>query len=253
MNVTPTWLRIVVYRLGQVRQQLGFVPSLSSRDIQEVQRWLPAPALSLFFSMSKADQQHSLRVCRGLQAEGCVEPDMLVAALLHDVGKAQGRVPFWTRPVIVLGKQLMPQSMMRAIFPLSQVSEWADEASPSGLSVVETDVLKRSPRVRPSSFATFSPDEGIRHTSTRWADAIHVVPTNRRFGGMDVMKRSLGKMSVQAYWGWRRALSYAWWHAEIGADLAANAGLSERAVLYIRTHHQAHGPAAELHRVDEVS
>ena len=52
---------------------------------------------------------------------------------------------------------------------------------------------------------------------------------------------------------WRRALSYAWWHAEIGADLAADAGLSERAVLYIRTHHAAHGPAAALHRVDEVS
>jgi hypothetical protein len=52
---------------------------------------------------------------------------------------------------------------------------------------------------------------------------------------------------------WRRALSYAWWHAEIGADLAADAGLSERAVLYIRTHHEPHGPAAALHRVDEVS
>ena len=55
------------------------------------------------------------------------------------------------------------------------------------------------------------------------------------------------------YVAWRRALSNAWWHAEIGADLAADAGLSERAVLYIRTHHAARGPAAALHRVDEVS
>jgi hypothetical protein len=38
----------------------------------------------------------------------------------------------------------------------------------------------------------------------------------------------------------------------VGADLAAAAGLSERAVLYIRTHHQPHGPAAALHAVDEV-
>ncbi len=52
---------------------------------------------------------------------------------------------------------------------------------------------------------------------------------------------------------WRRALSNAWWHAEIGADLAAVAGLSEKAVLYIRTHHQPDGPAAELHSVDEAS
>ena len=53
--------------------------------------------------------------------------------------------------------------------------------------------------------------------------------------------------------GWRRALSYAWYHAEVGAELAAAAGLSQRAVLYIRTHHQADGPAAELHKIDEVS
>jgi len=39
----------------------------------------------------------------------------------------------------------------------------------------------------------------------------------------------------------------------VGAELAAAAGLSERAVLYIRMHHQSTGPAAELHLVDEVS
>jgi hypothetical protein len=50
---------------------------------------------------------------------------------------------------------------------------------------------------------------------------------------------------------WRRPFYYAWRHAEIGADLAVQAGLSERAVLLIRTHHQPDGPAAELHAVDE--
>ena len=52
---------------------------------------------------------------------------------------------------------------------------------------------------------------------------------------------------------WRRSLGYAWWHADIGAELAAAAGLSERAVLYIRTHHQPDGPAAALHNVDKAS
>ena len=51
---------------------------------------------------------------------------------------------------------------------------------------------------------------------------------------------------------WRRSLSNAWWHAEIGANLASGAGLSQAAVLYIRTHHQPDGPAAELYLVDEV-
>lgn len=51
---------------------------------------------------------------------------------------------------------------------------------------------------------------------------------------------------------WRRPFYASWQHAAIGADLAAAAGLSERTVLLIRTHHQPHGPAAELHAVDEA-
>lgn len=51
---------------------------------------------------------------------------------------------------------------------------------------------------------------------------------------------------------WRRPFYSAWHHAEIGAQLAAAAGLSERAVLLIRTHHQPDGPAAELHAVDDA-
>lgn len=50
---------------------------------------------------------------------------------------------------------------------------------------------------------------------------------------------------------WRRPFYFAWRHADVGADLAAAAGLSERAVLFIRTHHQPNGPAAELHAVDD--
>jgi hypothetical protein len=49
----------------------------------------------------------------------------------------------------------------------------------------------------------------------------------------------------------RRPFYAAWHHAAIGAELAAAAGLSERTVLLIRTHHQPDGPAAELHAADE--
>ena len=169
-------MHTLVYHLWQVRQQLGFVAPLSAKERLEVARWLPASALPLFNSMSAADQRHSLRVCQGLQARGCTDPDLLAAALLHDVGKAQGRVPFWTRPAIVLGKLCAPRLLSRlATYPRAGLSRW------------------------------------------------------------------------------RRSLGYAWWHAEIGAEMAAKAGLSERVALYIRTHHQPDGPAAELHTVDEAS
>ncbi|HLX59060.1 MAG TPA: hypothetical protein VKR83_18735 [Ktedonobacteraceae bacterium] len=169
-------MNTLVYRLWQVRQQLGFVAPLTNEERLEVAYWLPQAALSLFQTMSRADQRHALRVCQGLQARGCADEEMLAAALLHDVGKAGGRVPFWTRPVIVLGKRCAPRLLSRlAIYPRAGQSRW------------------------------------------------------------------------------RHALGCAWWHAEIGADMAAAAGLPERAVLYIRTHHQSGGPAAELHLVDEAS
>ncbi len=170
----------ILYRLKQVRQQLGFVAPLSSKDYEEVERWLSTSALALFRTMSNADQQHCLRVCRGLQARSCGERDMLAAALLHDVGKAEGRVPFWTRPVIVIVKRLRPA----------------------------------------------------------WLGRITVAPENIEHAQIP---------------SWQRELSYAWWHAEVGARLAERVGLSERSVLYIRTHHLPQGPAAELYAVDEVS
>jgi hypothetical protein len=52
---------------------------------------------------------------------------------------------------------------------------------------------------------------------------------------------------------WRRPFYAAWHHADIGADLAAAAGLSERVALLIRTHHDPAGPAALLHAVDDRS
>ncbi|HEX7736161.1 MAG TPA: hypothetical protein VF458_15010 [Ktedonobacteraceae bacterium] len=170
---------MLTYRLRQVRQQLGFVKPLSEEERAEVAGLLSGAAFELFASMSPADQRHSLRVCRGLQARGRSEPDILTAALLHDVGKAGGRVPFWTRPVVVLARRCAPELLARL---------------------------------------TTYPVE-VKHLP-----------------------------------GWRRALSYAWWHAEVGADLAASAGLSARAVHYIRMHHRPDSPElAELHLVDEAS
>ncbi len=167
------------YRLRQVRQQLGMVAPLSEQELTEVAEHLAPAALRLFVSMSAADQRHSLRVCRGLAARGWSNPDMLIAALLHDVGKAEGRVPFWTRPVIVLASHCAPRLLTAlTAYP---VEEW-------GL-----------PR-------------------------------------------------------WRRSLSYAWWHAEVGADLAERAGVSADAVHYIRMHHRPDSSELEaLHLVDEVS
>jgi hypothetical protein len=62
----------------------------------------------------------------------------------------------------------------------------------------------------------------------------------------------LDQLSETPYTWWRRPFYYARRHAAISADLAAQVGLSARAVEMIRTHHQPDGPAAELHKVDDA-
>jgi hypothetical protein len=208
----------MIYRLGQGFQHLGLVAPLKASDHAEVARWLPPSALPLFYTMSTADQQHSLRVCRGLQAQGYYEQDLLAAALLHDVGKAQGRVPFWTRPVLVF------------------------------LQYPQTDR-----RNRESQISSLTPP-GTGHSSGTAPNTSSGILG--KFPGLSWLRRRIiypRDFATQRVPYWQQALSYAWWHADVGAELAAQAGLSERAVLYIRTHHQPTGPAAALHRVDEVS
>ncbi len=63
---------------------------------------------------------------------------------------------------------------------------------------------------------------------------------------------TLERMSSAPDLWWQRPFYYARRHAAIGADLAAQVGLSARAVEMIRTHHQPDGPAAELHAVDDA-
>ena len=238
------------YRLGQVREQLGFVAPLTAQDYKEVAALLPtAAALSLFRTMSPADQQHSLRVCRKLRARGCKDKDMLAAALLHDVGKAQGRVPFWTRPAIVLGKKFAPQLLTRLV-----VYPQPGPLTPRGgdpWTALANDSPGGNEEQPPEGDRKGSPLLYPEDTAQPRSSLVGAIPCGRPVRGGDPVHAGHPGRATLPHW--RLSLCYAWYHADVGADLARAAGLSERAVLYIRTHHQPGGPAAELHEVDEVS
>lgn len=62
----------------------------------------------LFLSMRVADQRHSLDLCRRLQRDGHDDPDLLRAALLHDVGKAAGPLPVPYRVIYSLCRLVDP-------------------------------------------------------------------------------------------------------------------------------------------------
>jgi putative nucleotidyltransferase with HDIG domain len=71
----------------------------------EVMDCLPPDAARLFRHMPSYDRRHALRVAQMLRERGHGEPELLAAALLHDVGKTaqdEGRLRLWHRVAVVL-------------------------------------------------------------------------------------------------------------------------------------------------------
>lgn len=62
----------------------------------------------LFLTMIEPDQQHSLDLYARLRRDGYDDPDLLRAALLHDVGKASGRLPILYRVAYTLTAMVNP-------------------------------------------------------------------------------------------------------------------------------------------------
>ncbi len=68
---------------------------------------LPPPLAALFDRMPRADRRHALDVFHALRSQGYDDPDLLAAALLHDIAKANG-LPLLYRVAIVLVRALAP-------------------------------------------------------------------------------------------------------------------------------------------------
>jgi hypothetical protein len=115
----------VVYRVRQFIQATG--AWIRPAEVEEalLTRHLPPQALDLFRAMPSQDRQHASNVYRTLQQEGYDDPDLLAAALLHDVGKG---VPQRDEGVSPVGKSAPPRGgprlwhrvavvLMRAFWP----------------------------------------------------------------------------------------------------------------------------------------
>jgi len=94
------FLAAVIYRVKQFFQALG--ARICPGQIVIPNGYLSQEQQALFGRMSPADQLHSLKVFHTLREQGYHEADLLVAALLHDIGKAVGPLPLLHRVAIVL-------------------------------------------------------------------------------------------------------------------------------------------------------
>ncbi len=92
----------------RVKQFFGALTArVDERDEQALTSVLTPSQRALFRQMPTHDRRHSLNVCQSLRRAGYTEHTakgraLLAAALLHDVGKSQGRIWLWQRVAIVL-------------------------------------------------------------------------------------------------------------------------------------------------------
>jgi hypothetical protein len=104
-------VKTIHYRVGQfIRALTARVPEREM--VQAVQVLTPA-ARALFRHQAVQDQHHALAVYRTLRQAGHTSPQLLAAALLHDVGKAAIRLPAWQRAIIVLLERFAPCLLAR--------------------------------------------------------------------------------------------------------------------------------------------
>jgi HD domain len=96
------------YRLWQFWQILTAVP-LEPAAREEVAAILSAEEMELFDQFSLNDQWHSYRVMKMLRDAGHDQYPLLVAALLHDVGKTRLPLSIWERSLIVLASIFLPR------------------------------------------------------------------------------------------------------------------------------------------------
>ncbi len=100
------------YRLKQFWQASTAGP-LPAEALDEITGTLQEAQVALFRRFGPSDQWHSWRVYDLLKAHGFDDPDLLTAALLHDIGKVCLPLRPWERAMIVAGEKLAPQRAAR--------------------------------------------------------------------------------------------------------------------------------------------
>lgn len=103
-----------MHRVGQLIGHLTARVEPAEED--GARQLLPAAAWPLFKAMPTADRRHALDVAGRLLAAAQTDPDLLAAALLHDVAKGH-RMRLWHRVAGVLLGAVAPRALASLASP----------------------------------------------------------------------------------------------------------------------------------------
>jgi hypothetical protein len=151
-------------------------------DDAAAQAALSPELFCLFKGMRRSEQHHSLRVMHRLSAAGHDHPDLLVAALLHDCGKARYPLALFERTLVVLVRWVMPRrveqwgeaeprGLRRAFVIAAQHPDWsAQDMAAAGASPLAASLARR----HQDPYIETPRDEEERLLSLlQWADDLH--------------------------------------------------------------------------------
>jgi hypothetical protein len=111
----------LIYRIQQYRQAIW--PPSQAVETDQVRTHLTPPQLALFRQLQPSEQWHAFTVLQKLKSYRQNNPDLLAAALLHDIGKILYPLKSWERALIVVMRRVAPRRVQR----------WGQE-TPQGLS-----------------------------------------------------------------------------------------------------------------------
>ncbi len=116
--------------------------------------YLTPAQLILFRRMQPSEQGHAYQIFKHLEISGQTNPDLLAAALLHDVGKILYPLSIFERAKSVLGKRLFrgaaqrwaagtPHGLRRPFVVAEQHAGWgADLASRAGATYLTVELIR---------------------------------------------------------------------------------------------------------------
>jgi hypothetical protein len=143
--------------------------SLTEDDLAPARSILSKRQMQLFTRLQPSEQIHALQVLQTVQQQGENNPDLLTAALLHDIGKVRAPLKTWERVVIVVGKTFLPKQskkwgsgqpigLKRPFVIAEQHPAWGGEmASDVAASPITISLIRR--HQSPDDFLPVSPQE----------------------------------------------------------------------------------------------